>query len=110
MRKLRDYDAELRALESKTRDLRAKRIQQLGELVTACGAGDMDAETLAGILLEGAGNSDKAIREGWRRRGAAFFQGSGTQGNAHRGSGKVARGSAAAAGAALQDPAEQGAP
>ncbi|MBB5687859.1 conjugal transfer protein TraD [Sphingobium boeckii] len=109
MRKLRDYDAELKALESKTRDLKARRIQQLGELVTACGAGDLDAETLAGILLEGSGNRDKAIKEDWRRRGAAFFQGSSAQSNARRGSGKVPSGNTTAAGAALSDPAQSGA-
>src|SRR3546814_1376525 len=34
MRKVRDYDAELRALGDKARTLKAKKVQQLGELVT----------------------------------------------------------------------------
>src|SRR3546814_7840666 len=34
MRKTRDYDAELRALSDKAKSIKAKKIQQLGELVT----------------------------------------------------------------------------
>src|SRR3546814_15300025 len=38
MRKTRDYDAELRALSDKAKSIKAKKIQQLGELVTVTGA------------------------------------------------------------------------
>src|SRR3546814_7774433 len=34
MRKTRDYDVELRALSDKAKSIKAKKIQQLGELVT----------------------------------------------------------------------------
>ena len=38
MRKPRDIDAELQALEAKAKTLRAQKIAQLGELVVATGA------------------------------------------------------------------------
>ncbi len=38
MRKPRDYDAELKALEDKARELKTRKVQQLGELVIATGA------------------------------------------------------------------------
>jgi hypothetical protein len=52
MRKSRDIDAELRALQDKQRSLKLKCIAQFGELVTATGADALDAETLAGVLLD----------------------------------------------------------
>src|SRR3546814_12160432 len=42
MRKVRDYDAELKALGDKARALKAKKVQQLGELVTSTGADALD--------------------------------------------------------------------
>ena len=75
MRKPRDIDAELRALQDKARSLKARKIAQLGELVTATGADAIDAETLAGILLEALdGMKQSETKEAWRQRGAAFFQ------------------------------------
>lgn len=74
-RKPRDIDAELKALQDKAKTLKAKRLVQFGELVVATGADAFDAETLAGVLMEAierAKHSD--AKEGWRRRGAAFFQ------------------------------------
>ena len=38
MRKPRDYDAELKALEDKAKELKTRKVQQLGELVIATGA------------------------------------------------------------------------
>ena len=38
MRKVRDYDAELKALNDKARALKARKIEQLGALVVATGA------------------------------------------------------------------------
>jgi hypothetical protein len=73
MRKPRDYDAELKALDDKARRLRQKRIVQLGELVIACGADSLSPEQLAGALL-GLKDMDAKTVEGWRQRGAAFFQ------------------------------------
>ena len=80
MRKVRDYDAELRALNDKARALKAKRVEQLGILVTATGADALDAETLAGVLLDAIGSKDASAREAWRAKGAAFFQRRGRKG------------------------------
>lgn len=82
MRKPRDIDAELKALQEKAAALRARKIAQLGELVVATGADALDAETLTGVLLEAAetmkGDDDAAGRkEAWRRRGDGFFRGGG---------------------------------
>lgn len=74
MRKVRDYDAELKALGDKARALKAKRIEQLGQLVTATGADALDAEILAGVLLDAIGSKDADVKEAWRAKGAAFFQ------------------------------------
>lgn len=51
MRKPRDFDAELKALEDKARELRTRKVQQLGDLVIATGADALSAEELAGALL-----------------------------------------------------------
>lgn len=86
MRKPRDIDAELRALADKAKGLKTRKITQLGELVTATGADSLDAEVLAGALLAAVELKDADTKEGWRRRGAAFFQRQGrTQGSAARG-------------------------
>lgn len=74
MRKVRDYDAELKALNDKARSLKAKRVEQLGQLVAATGADALDAETLAGVLLDAVGSKDASAKEAWRAKGAAFFQ------------------------------------
>ena len=73
MRKVRDYDAELKALEAKARALKARKVEQLGGLVAATGADIFDAETLAGVLLDAVGSSDAAAKEAWASKGAAFF-------------------------------------
>lgn len=74
MRKARDYDAELKALGDKAKAIKAKRIEQLGQLVAATGADKLDAETLAGVLLDVAGSKDAGAKEAWRAKGVAFFQ------------------------------------
>lgn len=74
MRKPRDFDAELRALEHKARNLKERRVRQLGELVAATGADALDVETLAGGLLAMMEANDPARKESWRKRGQAFFQ------------------------------------
>ena len=75
MRKPRDFDAELMALEHKARDLRTRKVQQLGELVIATGADALHADELAGALMVLAETTDAGKREAWAQRGAAFFQG-----------------------------------
>lgn len=77
MRKTRDYDAELKALGDKARALKAKKIQQLGELVTSTGADALDLDVLAGALLAAVESADANEKEAWRAKGAAFFQGRG---------------------------------
>lgn len=74
MRKPRDYDAELKALDDKARQLKARKVQQLGELVVACGADALSPDHLAGALLGITEVKDAGTKEGWRKRGAAFFQ------------------------------------
>ncbi|MCP3462758.1 conjugal transfer protein TraD [Bradyrhizobium sp. CCGUVB23] len=74
MRKPRDFDAELKALGDKARDLKSRKVQQLGELVMATGADALSADELAGALIVLAETKEAGKREAWARRGAAFFQ------------------------------------
>ena len=75
MRKPRDFDAELKALGDKARDLKSRKVQQLGELVIATGADALNAHELAGALIVLAETKEAGRRDAWARRGAAFFQG-----------------------------------
>lgn len=74
MRKPRDYDAELKALENKAKELRSRKVQQLGELVIAIGADSLSVEELAGALIVLTETKDAGKREAWAKRGAAFFE------------------------------------
>jgi type II secretory pathway component PulK len=74
MRKPRDFDAELKALEDKAKDLKNRKVQQLGELVISTGADALTADELAGALVVLAETKDVGKREAWAKRGAAFFQ------------------------------------
>ena len=74
MRKPRDFDAELKALGDRARDLKSRKVQQLGELVIATGADTLTANELAGALIVLAETKEAGKREAWARRGAAFFQ------------------------------------
>ena len=74
MRKPRDFDAELKALGNKARELKSRKVQQLGELVIATGADALNGDELAGALLVLAETKELGKREAWARRGAAFFQ------------------------------------
>jgi hypothetical protein len=72
---------------------KARQKTQLGELVIATGADGLSAEELAGLLLLALEQASTApqTREGWRRRGEAFFQrGSATGGNGARPAGHTA--------------------
>ncbi len=73
MRKPRDFDSELRALNDKAKQLRARKVDQLGELVIACGADTLPIEQLAGALLEAVA-ANAPTKEGWRKQGALFFR------------------------------------
>lgn len=82
MRKPRDIDAELKTLEERTRELKARRVTQLGELVTATGADSLPLEALTGALLaavEQAKDKPEALAR-WTERGNAFFRGNGKPG------------------------------
>jgi hypothetical protein len=73
MRKPRDYDAELKALEDKAGRLKARKREQLGELVIATGADALPIEQLAGALLLAAEAKDEHTKERQRKHGAAYF-------------------------------------
>lgn len=75
MRKPRDFNAELKSLEDKARDLKTRKVQQLGELVISTGADALSADELAGALIVLAETKDAGKREAWAKREAAFFQG-----------------------------------
>jgi len=74
MRKPRDFDAEMKTLGDRARQLKERKVQQLGELVIACHADALPVEQLAGALLLAAETIDRTVKEGWRDRGVAFFQ------------------------------------
>jgi len=74
MRKPRDFDAELKALSDKAKQLRERKVHQLGELVIATGADEFSIEQLTGLLLAGKESKDPGAKESWRKRGATFFQ------------------------------------
>jgi hypothetical protein len=74
MRKPRDYDSELQALTEKAKQLKSRKVLQIGELVIATGADILDPETLTGALLGVVKSKDAKEREAWRASGAAFFQ------------------------------------
>jgi DNA-binding protein H-NS len=74
MRKPRDYDAELKALNERAKQLKERKVHQLGELVIATGADVLSIEELAGLLLASVERPDAARKESWRKRGADFFQ------------------------------------
>ena len=74
MRKPRDFDAELKTLGDKARDLKSRKVQQLGELVIVTGADALNADELAGALIVLAETKEAGKREAWARRGVVFFQ------------------------------------
>ena len=74
VRKPRDFDAELKALGDKARDLKTRKVQQLGELVIATGADSLSVDELAGALIVLAETMDARKREAWSKRGAAWVK------------------------------------
>ena len=74
MRKPRDYDLELQTLTERARTLKARKVRQLGELVIATDPDALGLEILAGVLIAAAESKDSAAKEGWKRRGAAYFR------------------------------------
>ncbi|QXT38061.1 conjugal transfer protein TraD (plasmid) [Sphingomonas sanguinis] len=74
MRKPCDYDAELKALDNKAKQLKTRKREQLGELVIATGAAALPVEQLAGVLLLAVEATDGSVKEAQRTRGATFFR------------------------------------
>jgi len=74
MRKPRDFDTELKALEDKAKELKMRKVQQLGELVIATGADQLNTDELAGALVAIAETKDISKREAWAKRGVMFFE------------------------------------
>jgi len=74
MRKPRDYDAELKALNDRAKQLKERKVHKLGQLVIATGADVLSIDELAGLLLASVERPDTARKESWRKRGAEFFQ------------------------------------
>jgi DNA-binding protein H-NS len=74
MRKPRDFDSELNALKDKAKQLKDRKVKQLGELIVATGADSLAPEMLAGALLAIVESQDPQKRESWRKRGESFFQ------------------------------------
>ena len=74
MRKPRDFDGALKALQDKARDLKSRKVLGLGGLVIATGADSLSVDELAGALIVLTETKDAGKREAWARRGAAFFQ------------------------------------
>jgi len=72
MRRPRDFDSELKALSDKARQLKERKLVQLGELVVATSADTLPVEQLAGALVAVI-EADQATKECWRQRGATFF-------------------------------------
>jgi len=74
MRKVRDFDAELKALNDRAKLLKQRKVQQFGELIEATGADALEPDLLAGALLAAVAENDKAITSAWSRQGAQFFR------------------------------------
>ena len=74
MKKPRDFDVQLKALNEKAKQLKDRKIRQYGDLVIATGADALDIETLAGALVLLTEQADGARKESWRRKGEAFFR------------------------------------
>ena len=87
MRKVRDYDAELKALAEKAKKLKARKVEQLGALVVATGADALDLEVIAGMLRQGVIEAEQvSVKESWRADGATFLEGRRRKGRPKAGS------------------------
>lgn len=74
MRKLRDYDSDMKALRDRAQMLKTRKVQQLGALVIATGADVLPVEQFAGALLAAVETKDAVVLKGWDERGDAFFR------------------------------------
>lgn len=74
MRKVRDFDAELKALNDRAKLLKQRKVQQFGELIEATGADALEPDLLAGALIAAVAETDKTTIAKWSARGAQFFR------------------------------------
>jgi hypothetical protein len=74
VRKFRDFDSEMKALNERAELLKERKLRQLGELVIATGADALPIDVLVGAMLVAVDMKDTTTAEGWRKRGEAFFQ------------------------------------
>lgn len=74
MRKVRDFDAELKALGDRAKLLRVRKIQQFGELIEATGADALEPDLLAGALLAAVAEKESSTTKAWTARGVQFFR------------------------------------
>ena len=74
MRKVRDFDAELKALNDRAKLLKQRKVQQFGELIEATGADALEPDLLAGALIAAVAETDKGTITKWSARGAQFFR------------------------------------
>lgn len=98
MRKVRDFDAELKTLNERAKLLKQRKVQQFGELIEATGADALEPDLLAGALLAAVAETDKTTMSKWSARGAQFFRET-TQQSSRRAAGGRASGTAAEASA-----------
>lgn len=94
MRKVRDFDAELKALNDRAKLLKQRKVQQFGELIEATGADALEPDLLAGALLAAVAEKDKTTTSAWSRQGAQFFRET-CRRSSRRASGSVEGGKAA---------------
>jgi hypothetical protein len=98
MRKVRDFDAELRDLDERRKQVQQRKIQQYGELIEATGADALDPNLLAGALLAAVAEKDAGVTSAWTNRGARFFRETSRK-SSRRAAGTRASGKAASPGA-----------
>ena len=87
MRKVRDFDAELKALNDRAKLLKQRKVQQFGELIEATGADALEPDLLAGALLAAVAEKDKTIMTKWSRDGTQFFRDTSRRSSRRAGSG-----------------------
>jgi DNA-binding protein H-NS len=74
MRKPRDYDSELVALKDKAKQLKERKVRQLGELIVVTGADTLSPEMLAGALLAIVDSQDPQKKKAGANAARAFFK------------------------------------
>lgn len=98
MRKVRDFDAELKTLNERAKLLKQRKVQQFGELIEATGADALEPDLLAGALLAAVAETDKTTMSKWSARGSQFFRETARR-SSRRAAGDRASGTAAEASA-----------